>query len=363
MAASLVFLVHFLTLFGGQLGDAAAGWAAWTAEAVARTGTDAFFVISGYLIYGMAVRRPLDFGRFLRDRLDRIYPTFLAVFCLYVGLSVVFRAESKIPADPAAAVAYLVENLAFVPGLVGGQAMIVPTWSLSYELMLYATVPPFVRLTGLRERSRPVRVGVVATLAVAYWLACVAFGGNLRPAVFAAGFLAYETVTWRQRPTARGTTAALVFAVLGLGSFLILRTHLVRVPDVAGLPCLAQGLRLAALAVGLYGLAVGCFGGRGRLSRALCWKPLVWLGNRSYSFFLIHGLALKALALVVAQVLPTSWQGPGLFWVRSRSVTPRLSPPRPCCTPSSNARSAGRIWTPSPCAGNHAENAPSAAGS
>ena len=38
-----------------------------------------------------------------------------------------------------------------------------------------------------------------------------------------------------------------------------------------------------------------------------------WLGNMSYSFYLLHGLALKGALLVATPFLPVSAQGPGFF--------------------------------------------------
>ena len=39
---------------------------------------------------------------------------------------------------------------------------------------------------------------------------------------------------------------------------------------------------------------LACFRAEGPLYRAFAWTPLRWLGNMSYSYYLIHGLALKA---------------------------------------------------------------------
>jgi exopolysaccharide production protein ExoZ len=39
-----------------------------------------------------------------------------------------------------------------------------------------------------------------------------------------------------------------------------------------------------------------------------------WLGNMSYSYYLLHGLALKACFIVLAKALPVSHYGSWLFW-------------------------------------------------
>ena len=50
------------------------------------------------------------------------------------------------------------------------------------------------------------------------------------------------------------------------------------------------------------------------LPRAFSWTPLRWLGNMSYSYYLIHGLTLKAAFKVVAVILPATAGGAWVFW-------------------------------------------------
>jgi len=47
----------------------------------------------------------------------------------------------------------------------------------------------------------------------------------------------------------------------------------------------------------------------GPLQRLACWAPMRYLGNMSYSYYLIHGLTLKGMALVTASVLPSGPSG------------------------------------------------------
>ena len=91
VAVALVFLVHYHAAF--------ALWAPattltgsisqflWT---IGHSGVDLFFVLSGYLIYGAALKPSLHYGRFMKRRIHRIYPTFLVVLALYIALSFVF---------------------------------------------------------------------------------------------------------------------------------------------------------------------------------------------------------------------------------------------------------------------------------
>ena len=50
------------------------------------------------------------------------------------------------------------------------------------------------------------------------------------------------------------------------------------------------------------------------LPSAFSWTPLRWLGNMSYSYYLLHGLTLKAAFLVLAVALPKTTSHGEIFW-------------------------------------------------
>jgi peptidoglycan/LPS O-acetylase OafA/YrhL len=52
----------------------------------------------------------------------------------------------------------------------------------------------------------------------------------------------------------------------------------------------------------------------GRLKAFCSFAGLRWLGNISYSFYLLHGLTLKVLATVLAVLVPSTPYGALLFW-------------------------------------------------
>jgi peptidoglycan/LPS O-acetylase OafA/YrhL len=39
-----------------------------------------------------------------------------------------------------------------------------------------------------------------------------------------------------------------------------------------------------------------------------------WLGNMSYSYYLLHGLALQASFLMLDAIVPAAERGPSFFW-------------------------------------------------
>ena len=76
-------------------------------------------------------------------------------------------------------------------------------------------------------------------------------------------------------------------------------------------------VKVSILFVAFFLLCHACFShASGWLARGFSWTPLRWLGNMSYSYYLLHGLALKAAFVVVAKAFggapPAS--GDWLFW-------------------------------------------------
>src|ERR1700731_502588 len=71
-AAFLVFFVHFDALFGAYVprGSTSSRISRF-AGAFGNTGVDMFFVISGFLIYGIIIRRSPGYWDFMRRRIVR----------------------------------------------------------------------------------------------------------------------------------------------------------------------------------------------------------------------------------------------------------------------------------------------------
>ncbi|PWF48659.1 acyltransferase family protein [Massilia glaciei] len=276
LAVLLVFLVHSITLAGPWLGAAGAARAlAHAVHTIGNSGVGLFFVFSGYLIYGSLMRRPQPYLRFLSRRAGRIYPAFLAVFALYLALSLLLPGQSKIPAAPPAAVLYLAQKLLLLPGLFPIEPMIAVAWSLSYEVLYYLAMPALIAVARLRRRSARWRVWFFIGASGVGLLLCLRWGGPVRLAMFAGGILLHE----------------------------------------APLSPLAGAVKTGLLGAAFFVLCLACLGRpAGALARAFSWTPLRWLGNMSYSFCLLHGLALKAMFAGVAALVPAAPHG-ALPWL------------------------------------------------
>ena len=87
-AALLVFFVHFRALFNPYF-QSGSFFQQFTdhASRIGHTGVDVFFVISGFLIYGIVLRGRSTFGEYFTNRVRRLYPAFLISLTVYVILS------------------------------------------------------------------------------------------------------------------------------------------------------------------------------------------------------------------------------------------------------------------------------------
>ncbi|MFG6416587.1 acyltransferase family protein [Roseateles sp. DC23W] len=305
VAVLLVFLVHYATLVtpwvprGGlssQVLD--------VVHAVGNVGVDLFFVLSGYLIYSSLLESPKPFAVYLRRRVQRIYPTFLAVFALYLGLTLFLQRPERFPAEPAAAALYVLQNLLLLPGVFPIDALIAVAWSLSYEFFFYLLVPLVVGLGRLRARTREWRIGFLLLATAVVLVGFGTWGGPVRMTMFLAGMLLHELLRGG-RGTSMSSSAGLLAGLLGLA-----------VPLVAMPGPTLQAVRVGLVYLGFLGLCLASFGHPdGALARWLAWTPLRWMGNISYSYYLLHGLALQVFFTLLARLLPTGgeWAAPALL--------------------------------------------------
>ena len=311
VGALLVFLVHYAAFTRPWVGHEGLTSDVWMVLFNGgRLGVDVFFVLSGYLIYSLLMARPLPILDFARRRVRRIYPTFLAVFALYLALSYLAPAHSKLPPDPVDASVYLLQNLLLLPGLFDIRPMITVAWSLSYEVAYYLVAPVIVWALNMRAMAPWKRV-----------LIWSAIGGLLIlerehsiAALFTAGILLYELITFQK---ARGAAPrsplldVLAVAVFGAALSVILALDSSAETDVARPVVLGAVL---AAGGGSFALSYAALGSQGWIARLLATAPMRWMGNISYSFYLIHSVALRIVFTAVAVVVPGGTEAPWVFW-------------------------------------------------
>ena len=300
-AVLLVFFVHFHGAFSKYASPGSPLFhISEFLGTLGATGVDLFFVISGYLIYGAVIRSRFNYRRFMWRRVQRIYPTFLFIFFIYIGLWLFSSDENfKLHGTIGQKAAYIAQNLLFMPGIFRVRAMIVVAWSLSYEMFFYLVLPLVVAVTGMRRSSRAFRVSVfLALIAVGILISPLWVHPRVRLIGFLFGIVLFEVEEgFRARSSNFSNLLVLGAYLCGLGLIFALDTTSV-IPDSFVLPVTS-----AIAGVTSFALCGFCFHGGGILSRALSWRPLRALGNMSYSYYLIHGLAIGAVRQVVRRLL------------------------------------------------------------
>lgn len=272
---------------------------------------DMFFVLSGFVIthvykdgFARGVTGP-RYRDFLKARVARLYPLHIAVLLLFVAAIMVKRAAAYALTGSFAPIPLLGErsidgffaNLLMLQGVWARElSWNDPAWSISLEFLAYLLFP---LLFSILWRTRPLaKAGLGALLlAVLAWLACrTGDDFNQWNGVYAilrclpeflAGSLLYSLY--------RGSRSAAVLAGdAALGTLLVLLGTLLHAaaPDLV-IILLFPLLILTAVR------------NTGRIGRVLNAAPLLWLGNVSYSLYLLHWFVL----FIVAQIVRFSFGG------------------------------------------------------
>lgn len=305
-AVFLVFLVHYLTLVRPWIIDNQILAALCNkVHTIGGAGVDLFFVLSGYLIYGSLISKKQPITIYIKRRILRIYPSFTVVFIIYIALSCIYTNENKIPSSALEGTIYLVQNFLLLPGLFNIEPMITVAWSLSYEMFYYLITPITIAAFGLRERQASTRVLFFAIVSISLVVYCAIFGGPVLLIMFISGILLHEAESHKKIPSPSGSFGFLALITGLLGTLI----PIYGTADTSIMACI--------LFVSFFILCLSCFRRpESWLVSTLSWTPLRWLGNMSYSYYLLHGLALKGIFLVLTKLIPESGSyGIWWFWI------------------------------------------------
>jgi len=315
VAVTLVFLVHYVALFSRWLtpGSAQLGFAE-ALRSIGLIGVDFFFVISGYLIYGIVIRKAIDYRAFAMRRIERIYPVFLAILAIYIVLALIGGGEGKLPSSRGDTMIYFAQNLLLLPGVFPIRPLITVSWSLSFEVFFYLSIPILVGALRMRGWRPGARIALIAVSALAWLPLCHALGISLHAKIvmFAAGMIVWELRALRQEP-GRATQALAVAAALLSLPVAYAFSDWSALSAALHLGDWGVFIRQGWLAVALPLVVYASYSGRGPLARFFSWQPMRWLGNMSYSYYLMHGPALKILVIVALRI--AGGAGPSFFWL------------------------------------------------
>lgn len=284
LAVLLVFIVHFNSVSFPWLSQTITTSPFFSAITdLGHSGVDLFFALSGFLIYGGVLRaKSFNLKRYSAHRVRRIFPTYLTVLFVYLGLYfTVFNSNSPLPESSSDVFLYLASNILLIPEALGFEYTLTVAWTLTFELGFYIFVPLCVWGFKLRDRERKTRLCFLFTLTAALFVYFSITPGPERVVMFLCGALVYEI-----------HDSKLFVVRPGLGMFACFIGALaIALHKIVGLPLMWMMLALY-LGIGLFILEA--VSSTSRYSRWLLWTPLRYLGNMSYSYYLAHGLFLHA---------------------------------------------------------------------
>jgi len=237
-------------------------------------GVSIFFILSGFLISKISQSADYGYLTFIRNRFVRVYPAFLLALmvCLAGGLL-----SGRFPD-----VHILIGNLFFlnaipslgIPGIVFNNV----TWSLFYEMVFYLLFP--VVLTIGRTAGLPALAStIVGGLIFAY--GPLLFGLDFRSFIFLFVGAGVGCLSRRQiESVADACPDAAIVAIYLLTTSLFTLSYI----NSWQFTWLFSGLSIIILCKAVTG--------QGILARTLSWRPLARLGMISYSFYLLHSVAI-----------------------------------------------------------------------
>jgi len=271
-AAVWVMFSHVTVMFAAEWG----GWS-WRVLRSGYMGVDVFFVLSGFIL-GVVYQTltPAGVPRFFLRRALRLYPLNLAVL-LAIGVlsATVLPMGAWTDWRLLPVFALMVEGYASQPIPAWNPV----TWSVGIELACYLCFP--LAMFGIRRLPTiAVAVAVVALLALAWWAEGFCLGwpvgwrGLVRGMVgFWPGVMLATFALRLPRCGSRVASAGEILAVTGLLTVVVL-----------------DQLRLVPLFAGL--LIWFLFSDTGVVARALRARWCFWLGEISFSIYLLFGVLL-----------------------------------------------------------------------
>ena len=274
-------------------------------------GVDVFFVISGFVITSMLQRQWLTFGRlrmgqFYWRRFTRLTPALATLLTVVVGISIALLSPlgpQQIAAETSIGGVFFVANFVIqrtTGGYFDPAAELNPLlniWSLSVEEQFYFVFPFVMALAwqfGYRRRGRRAAgLGAVVTVGISSFILMMIgyMGLHFKGSDLIFGFYSPATRAWEfsagavvcfagsriERPS---RTVRLVLAWAGAGllllSFVVLKDQVAWPGPLTILPVAATCALIIAGSV------------PNPVSSILSCRPLVAVGNCSYSIYLWH---------------------------------------------------------------------------
>lgn len=258
-------------------------------------GVDVFFVLSGFLITGILLERKRKgeayFSYFYKRRVFRILPAYLLAILLY-GVLISWHQFKPL---------WLFILAPNVQGLISNGPGLLPVWSLAVEEQFYFVWPFVVLFTS--EKTL-LRISLVALVVVPLLrMSCTPLVPNM--------FYIYVLTPFRADLLCAGAALALLWkrsdprvhqsirrwswklCLAGFASFAIIQAFpAFRLPRNTPL---ANGLVYSFSLLGALGLLAWVLGDQGKLRRWLSYPAVRYLGEISYTMYLVHVMFITRL--------------------------------------------------------------------
>jgi peptidoglycan/LPS O-acetylase OafA/YrhL len=293
------------------------------------TGVDLFFILSGFLIAGILIDKqqsPSRLSTFYIRRACRIFPIYFLLLLSY-SILLPFGMHAGwglgLFTDPLPTWPYYVflQNTFMAVARSFGAGWLGVTWSLAVEEQFYLILPFLVhRFSSPKNLVRLallfIVIGPVSRALVAYgmhihnWMftypllptRCDALGVGMLIAILYRSRDAWGKITNARWPIVGAVVAAVVLPTAVIFGFAQERTFVLSYTFIA---CSYALLLISAIV------------SDNPVSRVLSWRPVRFLGNLSYSTYLLHPLLLRASFYVFRQSEPQlrSWNDMPLIGV------------------------------------------------
>lgn len=268
-------------------------------------GVELFFMISGYVIVG-SLRRHASLKTFFIDRFARIYPTFGALHLVIFIFGPIIGYKLFNHVDAVEWTRLFILNFLLLPGVFEVPIAQIVAWSLSYEVAFYLVAGWAFYLLSNQRKLNVMWLAWSALVAILLYQhpRCIFF----IPGVLVVLFEAKSRAVVQKVPAFMVPFCLLLF---------ILSWSMITSSDGRNLLALLSGQSAAwfyvsvALLAGSIAFAhIACL--VSGTATFLGSNLMVWLGNLSYSFYLIHTLVIfvvRPLFVRIQNLLPEGGSG------------------------------------------------------
>lgn len=250
---------------------------------LAGTGVNIFFAISGYIIIHSLVKQN-QVKVFVKNRLLRIYPVYIVIFCLMAVMGPLTGFEWFKDISTQGYIKELIASLFMLQGHVFGFNEVVPNaWSLNYEFIFYlAACLFFIVITKLKVNNALKWCLFIAVLATSI-LFVVRYPAAL--------FFVVGVTTYFLEQKIRSVRFPVLVAMFG-GIVFFICTWLTK-----------TNIYLSVLLS--FPFFISIVREEGVLSKLLRLNFFKYLGSISYSFYLWHAFGIYIAKIMVLKLIST----------------------------------------------------------